>query len=155
MKAKTYTQADIQKLLPPRMKAFSIAQYEAVKKRTKEQMARNLICLTYPGAHKIVFSSVDAVVFIGNEQRQLPNYVANICQYVPTASWCQLKREDRYKALNLLALEAQNVPGGTMYTVKEEIKGRYTGKREWVFLNTANEIGRCEPRPIVVGAKVF
>lgn len=155
MKAKTYTQADIQKLLPPRIKAFSVAQYEAVKKRTKEQMARNLICLTYPGAHKIVFSSVDAVVFLGNEQRQLPDYVANICQYVPTASWCQLKREDRYKALSLLALEAQDVPGGTMFTVKEETKGRNKGTKEWVKLTTGHEIGRCIPKALIIGARVL
>lgn len=155
MKAKTYTQADIQKLLPDRLKVLSLVQYDSIKERTKMQMAQKLICLTYPGAHKIVFnSSGDATVFLSDMQQHLKAYVANICHYVPTASWCLLKREDRYKALSLLALEAQDVPGGTMFTVKEETKGRDKGTKDWVFLSTANEIGRCEPRPLFVGVKV-
>lgn len=152
---KTYTQADIQKLLPDRLKVLSLVQYDSIKERTKMQMAQKLICLTYPGAHKIVFNSVDALVFSGVEQHQLPNYVANICQYVPAASWGLLKREDRYKALSLLALEAQDVPGGTMFTVKEETKGRNKGTKEWVKLTTGHEIGRCVPKALIIGARVL
>jgi hypothetical protein len=155
MKAKIYTQQDIKKLMPPRLSALTLAQYDSIKERTKEQLAQKLVCLTYPDAEKIVFnSSGDATVFLSDMQQHLKAYVANICQYVPTASWCLLKREDRYKALTLLALEAQDVPGGTMFTVKEETRGRDKGTKDWVFLNTANEIGHCEPRPLFVGVKV-